>query len=212
MITDLLLSHLSPILNRRNFARFAFISQIIASGSGAYVRSLATGTAGTGTTLTSDGAGGCNEVNTAFASFWDNYRLSPEKIYVGASVLLKLNSIVIANGGAPLIRYNMDASGNSGVAAGTVITSILNKITNTSVSIEVHPDMPASMMLFYSSKLPAQYYKYTNAGNLLQIKTRRDYYATEWPLRTRKFEYGVYADELLQNFFTPAFGLITNIA
>lgn len=187
-------------------------AQILTSGSGAYVRSLATGTAGVGTTLTSDGAGGCNEVNTAFASFWDNYRLSPEKIYVSAAVLLKLNSIVIANGGAPLIRYNMDASGNQGVAAGSVITSILNKITNTSVSVEVHPDMPTGMMLFYSAKLPAQYYKYTNAGNLLQIKCRKDYYQTEWPLRTRKYEYGVYVDELLQNFFTPAFGLITNIA
>lgn len=187
-------------------------SQIIASGSGAYIKKLGTGVAGVGTTLTADGAGGCNEVNDAFASFWDNYRLSPEKIYVSASVLLKLNKIVIANGGAPLIRYAMDASGNNTISGGVVVTSLLNQVTNTTVQVEVHPDMPAGMMLFYSSKLPAQFYKYTNAGNLLQLKVRKEYYQTEWPLRTRKYEYGVYVDELLQNFFTPAFGLITNIA
>jgi hypothetical protein len=187
-------------------------SQIIASGSGAYIKKLGTGVAGVGTTLTADGAGGCNEVNDAFTSFWDNYRLSPEKIYVSASVLLKLNKIVIANGGAPLIRYAMDASGNNTISGGVVVTSLLNQVTNTTVQVEVHPDMPAGMMLFYSSKLPAQFYKYTNAGNLLQLKVRKEYYQTEWPLRTRKYEYGVYVDELLQNFFTPAFGLITNIA
>lgn len=187
-------------------------SQIIASGSGAYVRALGTGTAGVGTTLTSDGAGGINEINTAFSSFWDNYKLSPEKIYVSASVLLKINALVVANGGAPLIRYAMDANGGNTLGAGVVVTSLLNQVTNTNVSVEVHPDMPAGMILFYSSRLPSQFYKYTNAGNLLQMKMRKDYYATEWPLRTRKFEYGVYCDGLLQNFFTPAFGLITNIA
>ena len=35
--------------------------------------------------------------------------------------------------------------------------------------------------------------------------------AIEWPLRTRKYEYGVYADELLQNYFPPAFGILKNI-
>lgn len=187
-------------------------SQIIASGSGSYVQALATGTAGTGTTLTSDGAGGINEINTAFSSFWDNYRLSPEVMYVSSTVLLKINSLIIANGGAPLIRYQMDGNNPGTLSAGTVVSTYLNKITNTSVKVEVHPDMPAGMILFYSSKLPAQYYKYTNAGNLLQIKTRKDYYQIEWPLRTRKYEYGIYADELLQNFFTPAFGMIYNIA
>jgi hypothetical protein len=47
---------------------------------------------------------------------------------------------------------------------------------------------------------------------VLQIKTRRDYYQLEWPLHARRYEYGVYTDEVLQNYFPPAFGMITNIA
>ena len=43
-----------------------------------------------------------------------------------------------------------------------------------------------------------------------QVRTRQEYYQIEWPLRTRMYEYGVYADELLQGMFMPAFGMITN--
>ena len=43
------------------------------------------------------------------------------------------------------------------------------------------------------------------------MRCRRDYYQLEWPLKTRKYEYGVYFDGVLQNYFPPAFGMITNI-
>ena len=48
--------------------------------------------------------------------------------------------------------------------------------------------------------------------NIIQMKMRAEYYAIEWPHRTRKHEFGVYADGLLQNYFPPAFGVINNIA
>ena len=47
--------------------------------------------------------------------------------------------------------------------------------------------------------------------DVFRIKGRRDYYQMEWPLRTRKYEYGIYADEVLQHFFPPSMGIITNI-
>lgn len=188
------------------------LTQIVTSGSGAYVQALPTGTAGTGTVLTSDGAGGITQIETAFAGFWDNYKLSPEKMYVSAATLLSMNKLIIANGGAPLVRYSMDATGMHTLDAGTVVGSYLNKITNKAVKVEVHPDMPNGMILFYSQQMPAQFYPYTNVGGVLEVKCRRDYYQIEWPLRTRKYEYGVYADELLACYFPPAFGLIYNIA
>ncbi len=184
------------------------ISQIATSGSGAYVAALATGTAGVGTKLTSDGAGGITQVETAFASFWDNYRLSPDTIYVSSQVLLDMNALIIANGGAPLIRYASDNGGNT-LDAGTVVGSYLNKITNQRVAIKVHPNMPAGMMIFYSDSIP---YPLSNVGSVLVKKLRRDYYQIEWPLKSRKYEYGVYFDGVLQCYFPPAFGMIHNIA
>jgi hypothetical protein len=90
------------------------ISQITKSGSGAYVKTLATGVAGTGTVLTSDSAGGISEFNTAFLSFWNNYRLSPEVMYVNAQELININSKIIAGGGTPLYRFQIDGN-NPGV-------------------------------------------------------------------------------------------------
>lgn len=34
----------------------------------------------------------------------------------------------------------------------------------------------------------------------------------EWPLRSRKYEYGVYTDQVLQVYFPPANAVLTNIA
>ena len=54
-------------------------------------------------------------------------------------------------------------------------------------------------------------YPLSNVPNTVQIRTRREYYQIEWPLRARRYEYGVYADEVLQNYAPFAFGAITNI-
>jgi len=48
-------------------------------------------------------------------------------------------------------------------------------------------------------------------ANVLQMRTRRDYYQIAWPIKARRYEYGVYFDGVLQNYFPPAFGMITNI-
>lgn len=184
------------------------LTQIMTSGSGAYNVALPTGTAGTGTVLTSDLAGGCVQIETALTSFWDNARLSPDEMWMSAAQLISLNTLIIKNGGAPLIRINA-SGGEMQMIAGTVVGSYLNKVTNKLLKIGILPDMPNGMILFYSNGVP---YPLSNVDNLVQVKTRQDYYQTEWPLRTRAYELGVYADELLQMYFPPAFGVLKNIA
>jgi hypothetical protein len=44
------------------------------------------------------------------------------------------------------------------------------------------------------------------------MKLRRDYFQVQWPIRTLRYEYGVYFDGVLQIYFLPAYGAITNIA
>lgn len=185
------------------------LSQIMTAGSGAVVTNLATGTAGTGTAMSSDGAGGITQVETELAKYWDNSRLSPSVMWCSAKTMVAMNKLVIANGGAPLIRYNMDNGGNQTISAGAVIGTYLNKITNQQIAVRVHPDMADGQIMFWSDTVP---YPVSNVGSLTQMKMRQDYYQIEWPRRTRKFEFGVYADGLLQMYFPPAFGLLKNIA
>jgi hypothetical protein len=186
------------------------ITQALAVGSGAYVNTFATGTPGTGTQLTTDGAGGIVEISTALRSFWDNHKMSPDTIWVSAQQLIDITAIIVKNGGAPLVRFNMDANSmHSGITGGVLVDSLLNPITQTMLKLRVHPNMPIGTMLFTASTIP---YPMSGVGNLMQMKVRREYYQIEWPLRTRKYEYGVYVDETLQVYAPFALGVIQNIA
>jgi hypothetical protein len=184
------------------------LTQLFTSGSGAVISTLATGTAGTGTALTSDGAAGITQIEQVLASFWDNSKLGPDVMWMSARTMTAINKLVIANGGAPLIRFGMDANGGT-FSAGAVVGSYLNKITNQQIAIRVHPDMADGMIMFWSNTVP---YPVSNVGALVQMKMRQDYYQIEWPRRSRKYEFGVYCDGLLQHYFPPAFGILRNAA
>ena len=178
-------------------------------GSNGYTASLATGTPGTGVGLTSDGAGGIVEFTTAFQSFWNNYRLSPDTVWVSGQELVNISKKIIANGGAPLLRITQDATAeHSEVTGGVRIKAILNPITQTMVALRVHPNITAGTVLFTTREVP---YPLPGVGNLCQVKTRKEYYSLEWPLRSRKYEYGVYCDEVLQHYAPFTMGVINNI-
>jgi hypothetical protein len=179
------------------------------SGSGAYIKTMATGTAGTGTTLTSDGAGGISEFEEAFVNFYNKYRLSPDVMYVSSQEMINITKKIVANGGAPLLRLTMAADNQGSIQAGVVVGQYLNKVTGTQVQVRVHPNLPAGTIFFYTNKLP---YPMSNVSNVAQMLMRQDYYQLEWPLKTRKYEYGVYADGVLQHYAPFSMGIITNIA
>ncbi len=66
------------------------ISQVNIPGSGSYVYRMASGTPGIGTPLTSDSAGGIIEIDTVLKYMWDNYRLSPDTMWVNSQEALNI--------------------------------------------------------------------------------------------------------------------------
>lgn len=183
--------------------------QAFKSGSNAYIKIMPTGTAGTGTPLTSDGAGGIVEFEEAFISFYNKYRLSPSKIYLSASDLIKITKLIVANNGAPLLRLTTDIGNPATISAGMVVGEYLNKVTGQKIPLVVHPNMPTGTIFFYTDSLP---YPMSNVSVVAQMLMRQDYYQLEWPLKSRKYEYGVYADGVLQHYAPFSMGVITNIA
>ena len=184
----------------------------LGSSTGAYLATLATGTAGTGTTLTTDNAGGVAEIETALQSFYDNYRVSPDTIWCNSAQLKKITSLVIAGGAAPLYRFNSDAKATGGISGGAQVGSYLNKITQDLIQVKVHPFCPPGTIMFTSSTIP---YPLSGVGAVAQVKLRqRDYYQIEYPLTSRKYQFGVYAGNgsVLQVYAPFAFGAIKNIA
>jgi hypothetical protein len=131
-------------------------------------------------------------------------------IWVSGQQLVDMTKLIIANGGAPLVRFTTDASGDhSNISGGARIKAVLNPFTGEMVPVQLDPNMPAGTIFLEARAIP---YPLSGVGNVRQIKTRRDYYQLEWPLRSRRYEYGVYADEMLQHYFPPAMGVIMNIA
>lgn len=201
--------------NSRNGLVFdGLLTQICAAGSNAYYAAQATGTPGTGTPLTSDDAGGIVEIDAALKSFWDNYRLSPTRIWVNSQEQQNITRKILSAGAASSYRVMLTSPAEQGVAigGGALVTSYQNKFAYggaQTIPIALHPFLPPGTVLFTTDFLP---YPLSNVANVLQVKTRRDYYQLEWPLQSRRYEYGVYVDEVLQNYFPPAFGIITNIA
>lgn len=177
--------------------------------NGAYQGVMANGVAGTGTGFSTDGAGGIVEVTTALRYFWDNYRLSPDTLWCSAQELINITKKIVANGGAPLVRFTQDIGAeHSSITGGALVSAILNPITQTMLKLRIHPNLPAGTVLFTTSSIP---YPMNGVGNVMQVKTRREYYQIDWPLRSRKNEFGVYADELLQVYATFSLGTISNI-
>jgi hypothetical protein len=188
------------------------LTQALKSGQNAYVAAQPTGTAGAGTPLTSDGAGGIVEIDTLLKNRWDLYRLSPDTMWVNSQeatdISQKIMTTSSSNPGAQRFVFAVD-QGN--IKGGVMARSYLNKFSMAGpkdVEIRVHPNMPPGPILFTSKTLP---YPLSNVGNVMQIRTRQDYYQIQWPLVTRQWQYGVYADEVLQHYFPPSMGVIYNI-
>lgn len=180
------------------------LTQAMKSGSNAYYRSL------DGAALTPDGAGGIVEIDEALKSFWDNYRLTPDTIWVSSDLALAISQKILQGNanGAYRIVVNME---QGMMVGGVMVATYLNRFSMAGanvVKVRIHPNMPAGMMFFSSSTLP---YPVSGVGNVMQVRTRQEYYQIEWPLRTRKYEYGVYADEVLQHYFPPSMGVIANV-
>lgn len=197
--------------NSANVLAFdGLIYQAIKPGSGASIYTMSPGTAGTGSPLTADGSGGIIEIDTVLKSMWDNYRLSPDTMWVSSQEALNISKKILAASQSSAQRFVFETAQDL-VGGGIMVRTYLNRFSmqgGSVVDIKVHPNMPAGTILFTTRGLP---YPLAGVGNVMQIRTRQDYYQIEWPLRTRKYEYGVYADEVLQHYFPPALALITNV-
>lgn len=187
------------------------LTQINTAASGSYNYTMPTGTAGVGTPLTSGSDGTITEIDNALKSFWDNFRLSPDVMWVSSQEMKNIRKKALASSTSFSQRFNF-VTDQRGMIVGTGVKSYTNPFAmggTQDIEIKLHPTLPAGTILFTSSKIP---YKLPNVSTPLRMRLRRDYYQLEYPQVRRKYEYGVYLDGVLQNYFPPAFGEITNIA
>ena len=166
-----------------------------------------------GTALTSNGSTGVTQFDNFLQWAFDLYKFGPDTLYVSSDVQIAINNLVMtpSGGGSSLYRLVIaeDDDGNrEGVKANQRVTQYYNPVNGTKMNIITHPYLTKGNALFYTESLP---YELSNVGVLACIRATRDYYAQEWPLITRKYQYGVYSTELIECYFPPGFQAIMNI-
>lgn len=184
------------------------VTQAFKSGSNAQIYTMATGTAGTGTGLTADNAGGVYEFEYIFAQFYNKYRMSPTHIFVHPQELINMTKKVVQGSGAPLLQLTSNVQETTTIVAGTRIGSYLNKITGDVIPVIVHPNMTPGTVFFYSKEVP---YPLANTPSLVRKLLRQDYYQIDWPITKRRYDYFVGFDGVLQHYAPFSMGIITNI-
>ncbi len=123
---------------------------------------------------------------------------------------LNISKKILTGSAVAAQRFVFETSQNA-IGGGVMVRTYLNRFSmqgGSSLDIKLHPNLPAGTVLLTTQALP---YPLSGVGNVMQIRTRQDYYQIEWPLRSRKYEYGVYADEVLQHYFPPSLAVISNI-
>jgi len=185
-------------------------------GSGAYVKTMATGTPGVGSKLTASGKGTVVEIDAMLKSMWDNYQITPTVLYVNAQELQDMATLCLTGpSSAPLLQLlTAPSEGFGQLMAGGTIGYYFNPFTQnggTKIPVKIHPTLPAGTIVAWAENLPEQYQS-NQVPNVAEVKVRQDYYQLDWPLRTRSYEFGVYAEEVLAVYAPFAMGVITNIA
>lgn len=184
-------------------------AQAFASGSGAYIKALATGTNGVGTGMTSDASGGITEIDAMLKSLWDNSRIGPTLILVNSQEAQNIVKKVINAGASAILRVQVDPTGIANLQAGARVGEYLNKYTGAVIPLMIHPFLPAGTMCGISEVLP---YPNNNVPNVLEIEALQEYASFDWARAQRKYEFGIYANEVLKLYFPAGVGIITNIA
>ena len=191
------------------------LTTALKSGSNAYVKALATGTAGAGTTLTPSGRGSVAEIDAMLEGMWDGFQVSPTVLFVNSQELKNITNKVLSSGSGPLLQYRQDTDGGGyALDAGGTIATYYNPFLldgGLRIPVKIHPFVPPGTILAYAETLPAQYQS-SEVPNVAEVKCRQDYYAIDWPPVTRQRQKGVYVEEVLAVYAPFAMGVITNIA
>lgn len=175
------------------------------SGAGSIVYTMASGNTG----LTLNGSS-ISEIDAVLKAAWEQYKIGYDRILIsGTDMLNSFGAMLNSSSAANTFRILFDADQVNGrIVAGRKVTSYMNKFFGNTLDVEVHPYLPEGTIVFWSDRSP---YELSGVANIIEARVRQDYYQIQWPWRTRRYEYGVYVDEVFSVYFSPAFGIIKNI-
>lgn len=193
----------TPMATNTNLPTLTNGTMTLAS-SGAIMVTMSNGNSG----LTISGTN-ILEFDAVLQAAYDQYKLGFNSIKMSSLDIQASMGAFFTGGAASQFRIMFDANQETGkIVAGRRVTSYINKFFGNTLDIELHPYLPPGTVLFWSDRVP---YELAGVANILEAKVRQDYYQLQWPLKTMKYEFGVYVDEVFAGYFMPAFAVINNL-
>jgi hypothetical protein len=186
-------------VNALHFDGFTTIAQ---KTGGGYYKTL------DGAALTSDSANGIVEIDAAFKSFWDNFRLSPDEMWCHSTESKNMAKKIVNAGTSSLVRFAGVQGSDPNITGGSSITKYWNRYTQRWVMVNTHPNISQGQIFFKTNEIP---YPMAEVGVPNLVRCRRDYYQIEWPWVSRQYVYGIYTDQVLVARAPLGLGMITNI-
>lgn len=150
-----------------------------------------------------------SEWDNLLQAAYDQYKIGFDRILMSSADIANFMGTFFGQNAAASFRILFDAEAETGrIVAGRRVTSYLNKFFGNTLDVEIHPYVPPGTIIFWSDRTP---YELSGVPNILEAHVRMDYYQIQWPWRTRRYEYGVYTDEVFAGYFMPAFAVINNV-
>lgn len=182
-----------------------------AGTAGAYWNDLA------GATFTPTNGGKIVEIETMLQTMYQTYQTGINAFWVSQDVAESIDIAVRHGGtGGQPFQFIVTRDGQNNVAGGYVVSTYqsryaaANPLGANQIPIMIHPMMPAGTLFADISELPAGY-ETSRLPYLRAMLVRQDYHSYEWPMTTRTWTFGTYAEQCLQHFMPWACGIITGV-
>lgn len=168
-----------------------------------------------GANLTSNGDGTIAEFETALDFLWSQYKLTPDRIYLGGTLIDSVSKKIAGGGlGATAtqrLMFTMDQAGK--LIGGNFATAYRSKYgpgQAKQLDIMTHPWLPQGAIFFDLINNP-----YPAAGNAIptvrRVVTLEDHFSIKWPYRKLQHEVGVYTFETLQHYIPFGLAVLTGV-
>ena len=201
----------SPVDNSFNALDYTGLIGYAASTPGAYWADLQGG----GLTPGKDGT--VVEIENMLEYIFNTFQGNVSTFWVSPDVAKAIDGAVRWGGtsGQPFsFWYQRDQQNN--LLGGFVVSTYqsryaaANPLGGTQIPIMIHPMMPAGT-LFADIKDPPAGYEASRLPYLRAMLTRQDYHSYEWPMVTRTWTFGTYAEQVLQHLMPWMSAVITGI-
>jgi len=156
-----------------------------------------------GQNLTAVGDGTIAEFEAVLDFLWTNYKATPDRIYLGGTLIDSVSKKIIGAGTSSLAtRLNFQTDAANRLVGGTFAVAYRSKYgpgQAKTMDVMTHPWLPQGMVYFDVINNP-----YPAAGNAIpavrRIVTLEDHFSIKWPYRRLQHEVGVYGFEALTHY------------